>query len=251
MPRPAPSPPYVPDLRLRGPLRPLLHPDLVEALGSPEPTAVLRALAPGLFTLPVFAPESRAALLAELEALEAEAALGRRDLDPPNSMNEHGVQLAQVGLGGLADALCAEVVQPLSAAFPDLGPVALGDAHGFSVSYGRGRDTALGFHVDDSTLTLNLCLGEDFSGADVVFEGVRCIHHRQSGCRPDERIAWSPQPGEALLHLGPHRHLTRPIRTGRRTNLVIWCRDGARVDLDGCGPWCGDALPGRSDREPR
>ncbi len=215
------------------------------ALASEDPTAVLRPLAPGLYTLPVWTDDARRALLAELEALESEAALGRRDLDPPNSMNEHGVQLGQVGLGGLADALCAEVVQPLARVFADLGPLALGDAHGFSVSYGRGRDTSLGLHVDDSSVTLNLCLGEDFSGADVVFEGVRCARHRQSAARADERVAWSPTPGQALLHLGAHRHLTRPIASGRRTNLVVWCRDPARVDLDGCGEWCGARVSGR------
>ncbi len=50
------------------------------ALASEDPTAVLRPLAPGLYTLPVWTDDARRALLAELEALESEAALGRREL---------------------------------------------------------------------------------------------------------------------------------------------------------------------------
>ena len=154
-------------------------------------------------------------------------------------MNQAGVQLADIQLTALAEALCHEVVAPLASAFPRLGPVTLGDPHGFSVSYGNGADRSLGFHADDATVTLNLCLDTDADGAEVVFEGVRCIDHRQELHRPEERAVWSPLPGEALLHLGAHRHRTLPIGRGTRTNLVIWCRDADRVDLAGCGPWCG------------
>jgi hypothetical protein len=34
-----------------------------------------------------------------------------------------------------------------------------------------------GFHVDDSEVTLNVCLGEQFYGGDLFFRGVRCDKH--------------------------------------------------------------------------
>lgn len=35
----------------------------------------------------------------------------------------------------------------------------------------------LGFHVDDSEVTLNVCLGKQFSGGELFFRGVRCERH--------------------------------------------------------------------------
>ena len=34
-----------------------------------------------------------------------------------------------------------------------------------------------GFHVDDSEVTLNVCLGKEFTGGDLFFRGVRCDKH--------------------------------------------------------------------------
>lgn len=35
----------------------------------------------------------------------------------------------------------------------------------------------VGFHVDDSEVTLNVCLGKEFSGGELFFRGVRCDKH--------------------------------------------------------------------------
>lgn len=35
----------------------------------------------------------------------------------------------------------------------------------------------VGFHVDDSEVTLNVCLGKQFSGGELFFRGVRCDKH--------------------------------------------------------------------------
>lgn len=217
----------------------LLHPHLVAALAEADPTALLTPLAPGLYTLPVLTDAARQRLLDELGAIHAAVRAGTLDLQAPNSMHGYGVMLADAELLPLAEAL-SRVVQALAPAFSDLGPVDLHDPHGFCVTYGPDADRDLGFHADDATLTLNLCLDSDASGSEVAFEGVRCAAHRQGPTRPEERVTWRPRPGEALLHLGAHRHLTRPIRGGRRSNLIVWCRDRARVDLGACGPWCGD-----------
>lgn len=228
------------DPALAGSVGPLLHPDLVAALGSGTLAGLSTPLAPGLHTLPLFSEEGRARLLAEIDGIEAAVSAGRLHLDAPNSMHVYGVQLAQVGLEALAQSLCADVVQPLAGALlPELGPLALGDAHGFTVSYGAQRDRDLAFHVDDATVTLNVCLVHEGDGAEVVFEGVRCPDHRQESTRDEERVSWQPRTGDALVHLGAHRHSTRPIRSGRRTNLIVWCRDPRRPTLAGCGAWCG------------
>lgn len=38
----------------------------------------------------------------------------------------------------------------------------------------------LGFHVDDSEVTLNVCLGKQFTGGELFFRGVRCEKHVNS-----------------------------------------------------------------------
>ena len=70
----------------------------------------------------------------------------------------------------------------------------LDDHHGFVVEYEPGKDINLGFHVDDSQVddmlmhascsahhyqplllqvTLNVCLGREFTGGQLYFRGVR------------------------------------------------------------------------------
>ena len=38
----------------------------------------------------------------------------------------------------------------------------------------------VGFHVDDSEVTLNVCLGKQFSGGELYFRGIRCENHVNS-----------------------------------------------------------------------
>lgn len=47
----------------------------------------------------------------------------------------------------------------------------------------------VGFHVDDSEVTLNVCLGKQFSGGELYFRGIRCDKHVNSGSRPE--VCWS------------------------------------------------------------
>lgn len=35
----------------------------------------------------------------------------------------------------------------------------------------------VGFHGDDSEVTLNVCLGEQFTGGELFFHGVHCNKH--------------------------------------------------------------------------
>ena len=80
-------------------------------------------------------------------------------------------------------------------------------------SLASGRDR----HTDDSDVTLNVCLGQDFSGAGLTFCGdVGDADHRALSHR------YSHVPGRALLHLGRRRHGADTIATGRRVNLIMW-----------------------------
>lgn len=43
----------------------------------------------------------------------------------------------------------------------------------------------IGFHVDDSEVTLNVCLGKEFDGGELFFRGVRCDKHVNGEARPE------------------------------------------------------------------
>jgi hypothetical protein len=124
--------------------------------------------------------------------------------------------------------------------FQEVGGSQLDGEHAFLAEYSRGGDEELGFHVDDSAVTLNLCLGTDFSGSELYFEGLRCDQHRQTWAGPDESFEYEHEPGVAILHAGRHRHGVLPLRRGARRNLILWCQSSeAKAAAASCQPWCG------------
>jgi len=202
-----------------------------------------------IYTFRPFADAWIAALLEEVLHAREWAARSGVLLTPPNSMNSYGVILADIGLAGAMDAVMRLVVRPLAAElFPEVGGAHLDNSHGFTVEYRRGGDLDLGFHVDHSEVTLNLCLGRAFTGGDLYFQGRRCGLHRQTACSSVDTFDYSHSPGVALLHAGKHRHGAYPVESGERLNLILWCRSrGYQLiqrgnELDGaCPDWCRES----------
>jgi hypothetical protein len=64
--------------------------------------------------------------------------------------------------------------------YPEIGGSTLDSHHGFVVEYGKDKDLELGFHVDDSEVILNVCLGKDFSGGELFFRGIQYDKHVNS-----------------------------------------------------------------------
>ncbi len=106
---------------------------------------------------------------------------------------------------------------------------------GHTIGYGTGamRETALRLHVDDSLLTVNVCLGRPgFTGSSLLFTGAQAVCLPQVARMQARRdlvrrlseveVAAVPKPGWALLHLGAHPHRTLPIQSGERFNWVLW-----------------------------
>jgi hypothetical protein len=159
-------------------------------------------------------------------------------------MHDHGAMLGPLGLDGFVDELRDRLAPRLGELYPGVGGASLDGHHSYLVEYGRDLDEDLGFHVDDSEVTLNLCLGDDFSGAELVLLGRRCDAHRQTPVLPGETLEIEHEPGRAVLHAGRHRHRVDPIRRGVRRNLIAWLRSSsyrAAAEEPGaaCPPWCG------------
>lgn len=245
---PPPPPPQPADYRLRTPaLAGWRAEDLAAgARGLPDGALPedLREVHPHIYAFTLLSLPTFLALGRELSAAESWVAANRVPMSPPNSMHHYGLELAALGLGPFTAGLAA-ALRPLCARlFGPYGGDTLDETYAFSVNYGPSGDQDLGFHVDDSEVTLNLCLGERFTGGALWFEGPRCELHRDGASHPDERFVWDHRPGLALLHAGKNRHGVFPIEQGTRRNLILWLRSSAyRATNAGwdqdCPVWCG------------
>ena len=232
--------PLHPDLKLE--ISSCLHPELKAALNQGRPLSVVEEIAPSLFQFPMLSPSAVLRFNEEIKGLLDWSAQTGVQLTPPNSMNNDGVILSDIGWETAFQEVMVKMIVPLAKElFPTVGGASLTTQHSFIVEYGKGRDRSLGFHVDDSEVTLNLCLGDSFEGSELYFQGRRCEAHRQLPHSPEEHVIVEHKVGVAILHAGAHRHGVLPIVSGRRRNLIMWCRSTEeRLVQEQCAPWCGE-----------
>eukprot|EP00301_Raphidiophrys_heterophryoidea_P027497 c9685_g1_i2.p1 GENE.c9685_g1_i2~~c9685_g1_i2.p1 ORF type:complete len:439 (+),score=106.99 c9685_g1_i2:139-1317(+) len=232
-----------------------LHPEIFtfsEDFINPETLAHLRnkedlgekSIGNRLYTLPLFTSEFCEKFVAEIKHLEAWAAANNVKIQRPNSMNNYGVIVDLIGMESFLDELTQRVaLQIASKHFPDFGGATLNSHHGFVVEYALLKDKQLSFHVDDSEVTLNVCLGcPGFEGGNLFFRGIRCAHHRQTESDPGESVQVKHEIGTAVIHAGKHRHGALDVEAGERYNLILWCRSSTfrnEVDYSVCPSWCG------------
>ncbi|XP_076917397.1 2-oxoglutarate and iron-dependent oxygenase domain-containing protein CP2-like [Bidens hawaiensis] len=143
----------------------------------------------------------------------------------PNTVNKFGLCLDDFGMKDMLDMLFERFVKHIGAVLlPDVGGN-LDSHHGYIVQYGMGQqDVTEDIHVDDSEVTLNICLGYEFIGGQLFFESPMCEKHVHTNIHPEKIIEVNNSVGCARLYRGCHRHGARATTSGRRVNLVMWCR---------------------------
>ncbi|XP_017646395.1 2-oxoglutarate and iron-dependent oxygenase domain-containing protein CP2-like isoform X1 [Gossypium arboreum] len=208
----------------------------------------------GVFTFEMLQPHFCELLLSEVENFEKWVHETKFRIMRPNTMNKFGAVLDDFGLETMLGKLMEDFIRPISKVFfSDVGGSTLDSHHGFVVEYGVNRDVELGFHVDDSEVTLNVCLGKQFSGGDLFFRGVRCDKHVNTETQSDEILDYSHVPGRAVLHRGRHRHGARATTSGHRVNLLLWCRSSVFRELrkyqKDFSSWCGECQREKKERQ--
>jgi len=200
-----------------------LHPDFVALLQTVDAAEAADAAgsvrsfvtqeADDVYSFPLLSDRACEHLIEEVEHFQSTGLPARR----PNSMNNYGVVLNEIGLKPTLSALQA-AVHPLARALFPLEGAAFDDHHSFIVSYRPHEDAGLDMHTDDSDVTLNVCLGKaGFEAAGLTFCGDmgapdhRHVSHRYSHSR-----------GRAVMHLGRRRHGADDITKGHRMNLIMW-----------------------------
>lgn len=216
--------------------------------------SIISEPSPGVFTFEMLQPRFCELLLAEVENFEKWVNEAKFRIMRPNTMNKYGAVLDDFGLETMLDKLMEAYIRPLSKVFfAEVGGSTLDSHHGFVVEYGKDRDVDLGFHVDDSEVTLNVCLGKQFTGGELFFRGTRCEKHVNTGSQTEEIFDYSHVPGRAVLHRGRHRHGARATTSGHRVNLLLWCRSSVfremkRYQKD-FSSWCGECFREKKERQ--
>jgi len=200
---------------------------------------ILTKVGQGLYTFKMLSDKSCREFIEEVEYFEKWCKVMNLAPQRPNSMNNYGAMLDDFGFEIVLDELVSKIVNPLSKiVYPYL--LHLDSHHGFIVEYQMGKDVKLNFHVDDSEVTLNVCLGKQFEKGELYFGGVRCQYHQQTAASAQEHKYVSHQPGIGLLHVGKHRHAAQKITSGHRLNLILWCRSAEfrEKEDEECPDWC-------------
>jgi hypothetical protein len=183
--------------------------------------SLVTEVSPGIFTFELLSPLFCDLLLSELERYENSG----MPLMRPNSMNNYGLVLnGPIGLERLMDSLQRCVVAPIAQAL--FGREAgegdnLDHHHAFVVQYKPTQDKGLDMHTDACDVTLNVCLGKNFTGGGLTLCGLRGGGGGVGGERK-LRLVHQHRRGHAILHLGRQRHGADDILTGERFNLIVW-----------------------------
>ena len=136
----------------------------------------------------------------------------------PNSMNNYGVIVNEIGLRPLITAFQQEYLWPLARILFPKQASQFDDHHAFIVRYQAGQDLGLDMHVDDSDVTFNVCMGDDnFTGATLSFCGMFGTPNHRQLVHVYHHVV-----GRAVLHLGNRRHGADDIESGVRSNLIVW-----------------------------
>ncbi|KAM9102404.1 2-oxoglutarate and iron-dependent oxygenase domain-containing protein 2 isoform X3 [Sarcophilus harrisii] len=170
-----------------------------------------------IYRLQIFTKDYCRMLLQELEHFEqSDMPKGR-----PNTMNNHGVLLHELGLDEpLVTPLREQYLQPLTALlYPDYGGGRLDSHRAFVVKYSLDGDVDLSYHYDNAEITLNISLGRQFAEGNLVFGDYYEV--------PKDEMSYLELPNlptYGVLHRGGQLHGALPLESGERWNLIIWMR---------------------------
>ena len=223
----------------------IFAPSFVKAIRTNTPVALMQILKqehPGIYSFDMLQPDFCNQLLEEVLSIESWCKKNKIDQQRPNSMNNYGMILDDLGFASFLDQLMTEYIIPLSTLlFKDVGGDSLDEHHGFIVEYKLGKDISLGFHTDGSEVTLNVCLGKKFAGGTLYYKGLRCRLCQQTQSLPQEEVEINHMVGRAILNRGQHRHGANDITSGERYNLILGCKSKhyrQQYNSSKCPSWC-------------
>ena len=149
--------------------------------------------------------------------------------------------LIYMGFGFLEELLLyvANIIAPL--VFPEcINYNALDWSHGYIVGYSDTKNTkemaiqrsGLVTHTDDSEITCNIALNDDYEGGELVMHGMRGDIDEN-----DVRMRVKKNAGTLIIHSGRRLHEVAQVQRGSRYHLICWTRSLAGLRRRTC-PCC-------------
>jgi len=147
-------------------------------------------------------------------------------VNPTNSMHSSAVSTQELGIKNFVDTFAKDILEDVvNSLFLNRSKIIFDSIHSYIVRYGAKYDRELGLHVDDSIVTMNLCLNDGFSGSDLILNGTTCPIHMDTAIINNQEICIKQKKGFMILHAGKNRHYVTPIESGERYNLIAWCQN--------------------------
>jgi len=201
----------------------IFEPFMREALLTGNGEAIAKLLKKetdtGIYSFTMFTETFCRELIEEVESFESSGLPILR----PNSMNNYGVVLDDFGFYPFFEKL-REFILPITSKLYGEHGSNLDSHHAFIVQYKIGEDVDLDFHYDESEVTLNICLGKQFTGGSLYFQGLL-----EKSETHNENFEFLHKPGLGIIHLGKHRHGANAIKSGERYNLIVWFRNSKMI----------------------
>jgi len=116
--------------------------------------------------------------------------------------NNYGIILNQFGFNEILNEIILNIIEPISKyLFPNhiKSEDSFKSNHSFLIKYKIGEDISLKEHIDQSDITLNVCLGKEFKGSEVYFKGLKNDNESK-----DQYFEYHSTIGNSIIHLGNH-----------------------------------------------
>jgi len=184
----------------------------------------------------------------------------------PNSMNNYGLVLNEIGLKSTFDTVLKNVILGIGARLfgddetrethlhgeklytQDWGGSTLSSHHTFIVRYRPDEDRYLDMHVDECDVTFNFGLtdADGFEGSDLAFCGMFADSNHRKHLHTYKHVK-----GRCVVHSGKRRHGALNIKAGERASLIMWTRsDSFRWTPAYNKMWGGGSVKGKEDGPP-
>jgi len=156
------------------------------------------------YSFPIFTPQFASQIIAELEHYLKYS-----------TKNPNGLQLKEFGFENFVRSLLSEhLLHLIRLLFPKHSTVAkFGDVYTKVVKYSQGHEEDWPMHEDASDITINICLGAEFVGTDLILMGTA-----DEG--DDQVIQYRHRPGRLIMHEGANRHGVSWLKSGTRYSLI-------------------------------
>ncbi|KAF3489692.1 hypothetical protein F2Q69_00054511 [Brassica cretica] len=162
--------------------------------------SIMVQAAPGIYTFEMLQPKFCEMLLEEVLHMEKWA----HDSNFVYKETQFIILLVIVHFGYCCEiCMCAQgfCLYLLSVLFPEVCGSGLDSHHGYVVEYGEYIETDAELYFrgvrcanhmkSPGEVTLNVCLGKQFSGGELYFRGVRCANHMKSPGEEKKIFRWN------------------------------------------------------------